>query len=114
MVQRARLSDTPGKRWTEASDAVEGIPRADGRQIIFSAAFDSTDGADESATSTRIDATGVVANPLLKRDALRRGRDPDARDNDDHKEKEEDIAWDVVFVRCSRVCPARRDQASER
>ena len=38
MVQKARLSGTRDKRWTEASGAVEGIPRADSRQVICFAA----------------------------------------------------------------------------
>ena len=55
----------------------------------WSSAFDSTDDADESTVATIIDATDVVANPLLKRNALRRGRDPDARDNRDDKDEED-------------------------
>ena len=58
----------------------------------WSAAFDDTDDAYESVAATTTDVKGVVVNPLLKRDALRRGRDPGARDNGDDKDKEEDVA----------------------
>ena len=90
------------------------MARGDRTQERWSVAFDSTVDTDKSPAATTIDAAGVDANPLLKRDVLRGGWDPDVRDNGNDKDEEEDITCNVVLARCSRVCLAQRGQVSER